>query len=437
MSKVNFRAVFRLRLPARLSARLLAGLLAAALAACIPALAQARPLYRWVEHVPGGAEARAITKESACPTAIVDGRLTAMQARSEPRGAFPIRVCALPIPADAREVSLDGLPLPLPKKRVDRILLIGDTGCRLKGAVLQDCNDLSAWPFRLVADIAAADVKPDLVLHLGDLLYRETACPTARKGCAGSPFGDAWATWEADFFKPAEALLAAAPIVFVRGNHEDCARGGKGWSLLLDPLPRAADRACPGQANPYFVDLGGVVLLVFDVSDADEVKANVDQADWYRQQFAAVQFAGPGPVWLAFHKPIWALSTLLGGPAPGDNKTLALAARDNIPANVQAIFSGHQHTFQILTFEEDLPPQIVVGNSGDELLRHAPQDFDGAVINGVKVRTGRGAPGKFGFAILERQILEGPGDEWSLVSYDAHGNALAHCHLKNRAIACD
>ena len=56
-------------------------------------------------------------------------------------------------------------------------------------------------------------------------------------GCAGSPYGDNWAVWQKDFFDPAAPLLAAAPWVLVRGNHELCSRGGHGWFRLLDPHP--------------------------------------------------------------------------------------------------------------------------------------------------------------------------------------------------------
>lgn len=398
--------------------------------AIAPALAQARPLYHWLQYVPGGLEARAITEESVCPTALVNDSLAPMTLRGEPSEAFPMRVCALPLPAGARDISIDGVPLPSPKPRHDRILLLGDTGCRLKGDKVQDCNDISAWPFRLVADVTA-DLKPDLVLHLGDYLYRESACPPNRKGCAGSPSGDAWATWEADFFQPAATLLNSTPFVLVRGNHEVCARNGAGWSLLLDPFPLAADQACPGQARPYFVDLGGVTLLVFDVSEANEFEADSKQADWFRPQFADTQFAGPGPVWLAFHKPIWAPASLSAGKEYGDNKTLALAARNNIPANVEVILSGHEHTFPVLSYADDLPAQIVVGNGGDTLLGHAPQVFDGALVNGVKIRTGLGVPGRFGFAMLERHD-----EEWSLTDYDTHGNVLLACRLERRSLDC-
>ena len=64
------------------------------------------------------------------------------------------------------------------------------------------------------------------------------------QGCAGSPWGDNWTTWQADFFTPAAPLLAAAPIVLVRGNHEDCDRAGPGFLLLMGPGVAAGPAWC-------------------------------------------------------------------------------------------------------------------------------------------------------------------------------------------------
>src|SRR5262249_37597941 len=71
----------------------------------------------------------------------------------------------------------------LPKMRTDpeRILVIGDTGCRLKGSLVQPCNDMQQWPFPALAQ-QAAKLNPDLVIHVGDYLYRENACPANEAG---------------------------------------------------------------------------------------------------------------------------------------------------------------------------------------------------------------------------------------------------------------
>ena len=111
-----------------------------------------------------------------------------------------------------------------------RVVVIGDTGCRIKGTAVQDCNDPSKWPFASVAS-KAAESKPDLVIHVGDYLYREEPCPAgSQASCGGTPAGDTWAAWNADFFTPAKNLLAAAPWAFARGNHRIVRRcSWRGW----------------------------------------------------------------------------------------------------------------------------------------------------------------------------------------------------------------
>lgn len=48
-----------------------------------------------------------------------------------------------------------------------------------------------------------------VLVHIGDYMYREEACPAnAHELCGGSPFGATFAAWEVDFFEPAvEGLL--------------------------------------------------------------------------------------------------------------------------------------------------------------------------------------------------------------------------------------
>ncbi|MGZ9104198.1 MAG: hypothetical protein ACXW3Y_15200 [Rhodoplanes sp.] len=112
----------------------------------------------------------------------------------------------------------------LPQATLGPIAAFGDTGWRLKAADkeksdhdhsgagrFQDCDKGSKWPFSRLSATAAAR-KPGLVIHVGDYLYRESPCPTGDIGCKGSPYGDNWATWQADFFRPADRLLAAASM---------------------------------------------------------------------------------------------------------------------------------------------------------------------------------------------------------------------------------
>src|SRR5580704_13568530 len=179
---------------------------------------------------------------AACPEVVADGKTIEARQRGAADGPFPITVCTADVSAGTAKLTVGGVPVPALPAAINRIVVMGDTGCRVEGKALQDCNDPKQWPFPVIANRAAAK-QPDLVIHVGDYYYRETACPPDHAGCAGTPHGDNWDAWRADFFDPAEKLLTAAPWVMVRGNHEACRRGGKGWLRLLDPRDTVADCA--------------------------------------------------------------------------------------------------------------------------------------------------------------------------------------------------
>ncbi len=410
-----------------------AGLLAAF------SVSPARPTeaYHWVQYTASGLEARAISDGPACPPATIEGIDVAMSVRATPGENYPVTVCSLALPKGVTRATISAVPLALPKPRIDRILLIGDTGCRLKGDLAQACNDPNEWPFRLGADVSAS-MKPDLVLHVGDFHYRESACPLANSGCAGTPFGDSWDVWRADFFIPGDTLLKVAPWIMVRGNHEECERGGKGWARTLDGYafdPASGMTGCLGLAQPYKVDIGGLTIVVMDVSSASE-RVNEKQVAFFRDQFAMAKDI-PGPVWLAFHRPVWAMDNVKNGVGSGDNKTLAAAAKGAVPANVQSFLSGHLHTFMAMSYVEDLPSQIVSGHGGDELSPNAPTKVIGIQVNNVNIKGGIGHPLVYGFSLLERDPDDATGLKWTLTGLDSRGNPFAKCRIEARAVACE
>jgi hypothetical protein len=154
------------------------------------------------------------------------------------------------------------------------------------------------------------------------------------------------------FFLPARLLLETAPWVFVRGNHEECERGGLGWVRTLDPYPydpKAGRDGCLKTADLFVADIGGVSVVVMDTASAREERADEQEAALYREQFKSVAKLAPsGIVWLAFHRVIWSTDgTEVPEKSGGDNKTLALAAKGNIPGNVQLMLNGHQHKFEV------------------------------------------------------------------------------------------
>ena len=406
--------------------RSLAAGLFAALLPC--AVVSAESSNAWVElGADGGLSVRAvIAPGAACPQVAADGAVLPSIVRARPDANFAMQVCEARAPLGTTRLGADGVTLPVVPPTVRRIAVFGDTGCRLEGRAVQDCDNPAAWPFAAVAARAAAR-RPDLVIHVGDYYYREGACPAGHAGCAGSPHGDNWPTWKADLFDPAAPLLAAAPWVTVRGNHELCRRGGSGWFRLLDPYPARAD--CPDRTEPYRLSLGGLDLIVFDSADADDFLAPPEKVAAYAAELAPILAAASPHSWLVTHRPFWAMgqADLSGVPA---NQTEQAAIRGQVPTNLDMVLSGHLHDFLSYDFGPGRPAQLVVGTGGDTLLPLGKTPIVGAEIDGMPVRQGL-ASERFGYFIMERN-----GQGWDGTFSAPDDSVIARCRLEGRALDC-
>jgi hypothetical protein len=410
----------------------------AAMLLAVPA--DAAVLAQWVELGPDtSASVRAITDaDTACPLVQFDGKPVPMGVRAEPDAKlaeiktpsrFPVRSCEAAIPPGTQAAAIDGKPLPLPRPDPQRIVTFGDTGCRLKGKEVQDCNDPAAWPFpKIVAQAAAAH--PDLVIHVGDYHYREDACPVDRAGCAGSPSGYGWEPWNADFFTPAAPLFAAAPWVMARGNHEDCIRAAEGWFRFLDRAPMPA--SCRNLTGTFVSRLGNFAVVNVDSAAAEDPKKKPDadaMAALLRDQFQDVAGKLPAEAWLVTHRPFDAVLGVKGRNVVG-NKVLEAAFGFDLPPAIRLLVTGHIHFFQALDFGGQHAPQLVVGTGGDNLDPVPPESPTGAMVNGLRVVTSVTYSG-FGYMLWEKQ-----GTIWSGTLFDSNGVKLGGCRLEDRSLAC-
>jgi hypothetical protein len=411
-------------------------ILLASLLFVLPSVVQAQAtgvLSQWVQLSEGrGSEARIVTTAATCPAITVDGVSLPAKERAAPNANFPVRLCAADIPFSAKSAIVNGVPLPLFHPYPTRIMVFGDTGCRIKGTIVQDCNDPKAWPFPLIA-AQAAKMKADLVIHVGDYLYRESPCPEGNTKCAGTPYGDNWPAWAADFFTPAAPLLASSPFLFVRGNHEDCVRAGAGWLRLLGPLPVDPVAGCVGHIPLYSIPLGDVNLAVMDNADAPDPTVDSDLRTEYEADFAKLAAINTPPLWLAMHRPIWGAVTLsqLGiDMTGGGNRTMIASLTDpHALDRVSLMLAGHIHTFEAMNYNGKLPPGLVAGFGGDAL-DAAPPDLSGINLSGTTVKDGVSLGG-FGFLMMMR---EQPG--WRIDVYRMDGTIEEHCKFAERRLDC-
>ncbi|HEY7215227.1 MAG TPA: metallophosphoesterase [Thermoanaerobaculia bacterium] len=399
----------------------------------------------WVEMGSQGAIARAVLTSSgaSCPDLMVDGAPQPMTTRSAPQSCFDVLVCEAPIPAGASDVSVGATRLPLPPKDLKRIAVIGDTGCRLKGkkctsnaacvpdceaTTVQACNDPEDWPFATIAELVAK-TKPDLVVHVGDYHYREAQCPKGKKDCAGSPAGDNWPAWKADFFDPAAPLLAAAPWVMVRGNHEDCSRAGWGWFRLLDP--GALPSTCNDDPTPYPVGLPGLQLLVLNTSAADD-----EQPAFYAPAYRTLnQLAAQGstPSWLLSHHPLWGFAEDEDEVGKVTQVLQEALGSGGLDSKISLVGAGHIHLFEAIGFGPTPPrvPSIVFGMSGTKLDKPITTNLVGETIDGAEIVTAD-VRDKFGYALAEPDA-----DGWKITVYSKKGNPKVVCEVEGTALKCE
>lgn len=416
----------------------------------------------------GLASARLITAATACPPLVVDNRAMPMRVRV-PKSAVPARpgqphtppssamlTCEAPIAAGSVTASVAGLALPVPRSAATRIVVIGDTGCRLKGSQAQDCNDPARFPFARVA-AEAAEFGPDLVIHVGDYHYREDPCLAGQAGCAGSPYGYGYDAWAADFFTPARKLLQAAPWVLARGNHESCTRAGQGWWRWLDPRPYQSGRDCDLPANdavgehsdPYAVPLGaGAQLIVFDTASTSYKglprtdPRRAVYADTYRK-IAALARGARYNIGVDHH-PLFAFGanrdaktgavSLFGG-----DKGLLDAFGDVdpgiLPASISMLLSGHVHLWEQLSFSSSHPTQFVSGFSGtleDTVPLPAMPPPGVTPAPGALVEHMSSWIDGFGFMTMERT---GP-DAWLVKVWDRDGRERNSCKVEGKKSRC-
>lgn len=414
---------------------------------------------------------RAVVGLSAeCPAiAFSDSRpQLAMQPRPNPdTNAFPVQVCeaVVEIP-DGVTVTIAGVDMPLPvpasgPMTIGKVVVVADSGC--KGDDAQPCAS-DTWQFAQVAAAAAADT-PDLVLHLGDYNYRGTpsrnaAGDWAYDGCVadlGKPLPtqttkDTWDTWKLDFFEPAQPLLAVAPWVVVRGNHELCSRAGRGWFYFLDahsPLldPDVETPSCNAPTvptEPYGLTMANLQLVILDSANAcgggegPQIDlAGEESVFAYTRQFDAVNAlvaAGSKPTWLLTHRPLWGIARYGTAPAESGNITLqkavAALAQGRLAAEIPLIVSGHMHEFEALSFAGDRASQIVVGDSGVKLAPDAlAPGFTDTTIDGMTA-SGMINDTDHGYLLIELD----DGSHWSgtLFGFGPAGDekhAVARCGL--------
>lgn len=409
---------------------------------------------------------RHVTRSDSCPTVTWSSSKSQLMQLRVSSNTLPLRekrdvipsvfselVCEAVWPVSETSAEVNGMHFNKPSQYPKKILLIGDTGCRMKASedAFQDCYDEDKWPFKRII-LSGSQLKPDLVVHVGDIHYRESPCPVGRMGCQGSSWGYGLDAWIEDFFLPFKEL-ASTPWVFIRGNHENCARAGQGWHRYIDINPYTEETSCNDVKNdikgnfstPYSVELAKQAqLIVFDSSNTPSkpMQKSNEMYETYQQQVKDAEKLSMNKKFNIFgnHHPINAYTfdkktssakeyvSGLTGVLRGVNK-------DELLPTFSMTLHGHTHFFESISYTNGRPLTLVTGNGGSSLEGSAieqisfteSQKSDYSILNFKASET-------FGFALLERQDMDG--ESWLLTEYDQFGKPKFHCNITNKKSVC-
>ena len=382
----------------------------------------------WVQYTAAGVEARAVVKGD-CPSIRINRQPVAMKLRADVTGDHPNRVCAAVLPERVRSLELQGQALPVPVENPQRIVIVGDTGCRLSDdhGLYQECDNDAIWPFQYVAQ-SVADYRPDLILYTGDYIYREDACPEGNSGCEASPYGDNETTWRADWMDPARPMQLAAPMILVRGNHEICSRAGTGWFRYMDAF--AHSDICVDNTPAWSVSLD---KLDIGVIDSGRVKDEDDQelTELFAAQLQELKPRLGRNAWIATHRPFWGFGA---DDDSGELITPTGTLQDavdavGLPQGTNLLVSAHIHLAEVIGFQGDRPPQMVVANGGTQLVPRVdpPEEIDGVAIDVGLVLY------QYGFVSMESGAAD---RQWRAGFRDLEGRELEVCQLDSRRVSC-
>ncbi len=401
-----------------------------------------------------------------------DSRQLPMPERSRPANtssAFaPLMVCSAPLPMGARQASIAGkrIPASMPAQ-IQRMALLGDSGCRVTTWEVQNCSDPSQWPLSRISQSIARD-NPDVIVFEGDFFYREAPCPANQDAlCAaspgqipGMPFTDSAYGWMADVFIPMAPMLSAAPLIVVRGNHEACNRGGNGFFYFFDPRQDTANTCAPSLVDgvltalalaptaTYPIDLTvssqrTLRLAIVDSSGGNDSSVSpyaAIQRPTYEQAASLAAPQAGRETWLVTHRPLFGFASSVfatpGQPVAWYSADQAAAAW-GLLGTYDMILSSHLHVAEAVQLP-GLPAQLILGNAGtmlDPASGYAlpTQGFTVGPDQAYPVPSSAWVDVRFGYAMATPQAARGT---WRLQMRDPAGVDFATCGLRNQRLYC-
>ena len=187
-------------------------------------------------------------------------------------------------------------------------------------------------------------------------------------GCQGNPYGDNWATWNADFFTPAASAPRRRPVAIHARQSRDL-RSQPGRVVYL-PRPASA-------TNPPVSDLPSRTSRRSAASRSRSStpprlrtrQIRPQEAAEYARQFDLLDEITPPGSWLVTHRPVWGILAGKEGEFEVENAAFEAATGGSLKADFGLVLSGHIHVAESIAFDEisGRAPQLISGNAGTAL----------------------------------------------------------------------
>ena len=360
--------------------------------------------YHWTQILSNSTISfRAVVKAKDCPVINVDGRLEQMSKRQDATELAAV-VCEFNANKNTLSAHIGNVQFPKLNSNINSVAVYGDTGCRIKGLIVQNCHDKDAWPFEKIND-KITELAPDLVIHVGDYSYRDIKCPAGNEKCEGLAGGKNWSAWEQDVWMPMKKTMAATPFIFIRGNHENCGGFGEFWYASFAAEAVTPEASCKSVTATQIFEHDGIQFINVDSADESNLRAELKKLSSYEKTSSFT--------WLLTHRPF-----LSDGPDTDYKKGPQLLGDLSQPGAVQLVMAGHTHLGSFIKFNDGNPPELILGNGGVHIdfFQRSPKKTERSTPYTYK---------DYGFALLKK-LNE---TDWQLLMLNDDAKTKINCSL--------
>ncbi|WP_092484688.1 hypothetical protein [Candidatus Ichthyocystis hellenicum] len=355
--------------------------------------------YAWIEVVPGldrPLELRAVVnKLQRCPITRVNEDKRIMVAR---RVFSSHKLCYLSLKG-TENVTMGSYHWDL--KEVNRVL------------VIPSWADVPVG-YRHDLVLSVQRQRPDLVVFMGDYV-------------APNELNLGWKSWTRSFLDEWQVMFSSVPVLFARGQYEDCRSTAHDlWYVLLQPTMRPS--RCANGRSTWFARWSNFYALVLDDatgSRSNDGRSLVEDVERYQ-----AQTLNPHP-WVISPRPVFCEQSIFKDVPTCKDDKLRSYLESWLIRHTSLVIATDEYVSRMEHFD-GLPLQAVLGRR-DYLSRQV--DFSPGGIKDVDTNK-LYASTKASFAVFDYHEHLVKNSHWDMRWFDQALNLLETCFLEIRKVNC-